>query len=100
LEFWKKLPKEINVLKYDSYTTEQTWLAIESGTFRQANEKDVKDVNEDKNVKKSNDTIEEVSELKNTDLDVIHIVSTFNQTVQDVNKAQDERFEDNLIRLT
>jgi len=45
LEFWKKLPKEINVLKYDSYTTEQTWLAIESWTFRQANEKDVKDVN-------------------------------------------------------
>lgn len=41
-EFNKKLPKEINVLEYDSYTVEPTWLAIENGAFFQANEKGVK----------------------------------------------------------
>jgi len=58
--------------------------------------KDIKDVNKDKDVKKSNDTIEEIFELKNADSDMIHIIPTFNQTVQDINKAQDEGFEDNL----
>lgn len=56
-----------------------------------------KDVNKDKDVEISNSTIDEVPEFKNSDPGMTHVVPTSSQTIQDVNKAQDERLDkDNL----
>ncbi|XP_072767037.1 uncharacterized protein [Anoplolepis gracilipes] len=68
-------------------------------TKHESNKNDL-DINKD--VKKSSDTIDKVPELKNSDTDMTDIVSTSSQAIQDVtiNRVQDEKPEADNSKLT